>query len=499
MIYKIIAVITLALTCFSCSSRSENEEGTSSPKEALQKIAKDADKLTVLVPFIGGKDLRGREGKLVALIKGQQNIQEFISLIEFKAEDGQPGCNCEGSYLLKFSKQGKGLVSLGYHHVSALRWSGGAWKGDRALTDTSLKSIIKWFKKNGFKEPALKYEQALADERKRRERFAIILKYFDQERQDILKHLNILKHPSDPDVLSNEDVSIQLYESYDDKTELLDVVFKIFGAKESARGYDYFEQILIKAVAFIDEKSYLQYLDKKQEMTNEEKMGMSCFLFFQYKLTKRLYQEHPEKISKLVEFWIEHEIDYELGVIGMNTILELNIPELNKIYEPYIQGVKKLNLRRNRRSLAPVIDIRCLMLLKRAEFGDKAVLIYCNEMLQKQSNTLLEQSVIKISKALLDGDVSEISPKDFEHRVSFLSKSRRLLAERYPSLKSYDILMAGTKHFYSDVRAKSLRAIKKLLGENWNQGEESKLTESQGEDVRKWWTEHRETYKFPQK
>jgi hypothetical protein len=101
-------------------------------------------------------------------------IRALVVAIEIDDARSGGGCMCCGEPTFEFYRGEKLLAMVGFHHGQALRWDGGEWEGDGALTPESAERICRWLAARGVKGPLEELEEARARERAMAERIARI-------------------------------------------------------------------------------------------------------------------------------------------------------------------------------------------------------------------------------------------------------------------------------------------------------------------------------------
>jgi hypothetical protein len=93
-----------------------------------------------------------KPGRIRALVRG----------IEIDEAQSGFGCMCCGWPTFEFYRGEKLLAMVGFHHGRSLRWEGGAWKGDAALTGESALLLCRFLAEGGVEEPLRELEEELA-------------------------------------------------------------------------------------------------------------------------------------------------------------------------------------------------------------------------------------------------------------------------------------------------------------------------------------------------
>lgn len=92
-------------------------------------------------------------------LSGKEQVSDFVAHVQFSAIEEQ--CECEGDFFFEFSKAGKPLLVVSYHHGTHLRCAE-CWEDDAYLTEASRDWLVNWFADRGFAWP----KQELETERK---------------------------------------------------------------------------------------------------------------------------------------------------------------------------------------------------------------------------------------------------------------------------------------------------------------------------------------------
>jgi hypothetical protein len=90
-----------------------------------------------------------------------QDVAVIASVIQhLTINDPESGfhCKCCGNPTLEFYRDGKLVVSLGFHHGRSLRWPGGKWQGDASLTEASARFLNQWLAERGVPGPKREYD-----------------------------------------------------------------------------------------------------------------------------------------------------------------------------------------------------------------------------------------------------------------------------------------------------------------------------------------------------
>lgn len=85
----------------------------------------------------------------VVRIAGAEKIADLLARIRVDDATSGSHCMCTGFPWLRFFRRGEEIASFTWHEV-ALRWHGGPWPGDGALTAESIAAVPAWLEAEGF-------------------------------------------------------------------------------------------------------------------------------------------------------------------------------------------------------------------------------------------------------------------------------------------------------------------------------------------------------------
>jgi hypothetical protein len=146
----LLALVVLAFGVIPESDLRADEPAAEKPKAKpsawkapLEKALADADRL-LIEPLSATQKKGGLE------IKGADRLRELLKRIEIDDERSGFACLCDGDHLFHFYKGDRLVVTLGHHHGIGLRWRGGSWEGDAALTPDSQVALPRWFREYGY-------------------------------------------------------------------------------------------------------------------------------------------------------------------------------------------------------------------------------------------------------------------------------------------------------------------------------------------------------------
>jgi hypothetical protein len=103
------------------------------------------------------------EAAPVLRLVGAEKIADLIPLL--RIDDAKSGnhCMCSGCPWLRVYRCGEEIASFTWHHGRGLRWHGGPWSGDGALTPESAATLAAWFRAEGYPDLAWERESDLAE------------------------------------------------------------------------------------------------------------------------------------------------------------------------------------------------------------------------------------------------------------------------------------------------------------------------------------------------
>lgn len=83
-----------------------------------------------------------------------------------RIDDAKSGnhCMCNGLPWIRIYRGGEEIASLTWHHGTGLRWHGGSWSGDGALTPESAAALAAWFLAEGYAQLEWARERSLVEE-----------------------------------------------------------------------------------------------------------------------------------------------------------------------------------------------------------------------------------------------------------------------------------------------------------------------------------------------
>jgi hypothetical protein len=81
----------------------------------------------------------------------RQQVQSFLATLDFDDRNSGHHCMCCGSATVELYRAGGVVASFGMHHGLSVRWSGGPWPGDAALSSASRDLVADWLKERGDK------------------------------------------------------------------------------------------------------------------------------------------------------------------------------------------------------------------------------------------------------------------------------------------------------------------------------------------------------------
>jgi hypothetical protein len=80
-------------------------------------------------------------------------VRAFLDGIQINDERSGFHCMCCGNPTFELYRGERLVASIGFHHGQSLRWAGGQWPGDAALTEDSAVFLIKWLDEHGVSGP----------------------------------------------------------------------------------------------------------------------------------------------------------------------------------------------------------------------------------------------------------------------------------------------------------------------------------------------------------
>lgn len=186
-------------------------------KATLQKALAGSDHLRVRSGGTCHRDIESEQ--TLFEVKGVESVGKVIADIAIVEENSGGHCMCCGEPSLEFMKDGKIILTLGFHHGQGVRWPGG-WPGDAAITPESAERLCKWFDKNGVKQPLADLEEGRRSEAAMRRLW--------EEYQGILSAAMMEKVNA---ARSAEDLVKAFQEVYPDATERAACLFTLHGAR----------------------------------------------------------------------------------------------------------------------------------------------------------------------------------------------------------------------------------------------------------------------------
>ncbi len=146
--------LLIAILIIGCESKPK-EDWTTPLHEALRS----ANRLLVRS---GGTCHRQPDQEIILLdLRDAGQVNEIIQAIQIDPEKSGSACACCGNPTLEFYQDETLILSLSFHHSKSLRWPGGKWSGDGALTRQSADVLIKWLDNHGVTEPRQERERSL--------------------------------------------------------------------------------------------------------------------------------------------------------------------------------------------------------------------------------------------------------------------------------------------------------------------------------------------------
>ncbi|MCU0726267.1 MAG: hypothetical protein MUE73_10825 [Planctomycetes bacterium] len=134
-------------------------------EDVLRRAVQGCDRVRVRS---GGTCHRDEAGeKTLAEVTKLTDILALLRGIGIDEAASGGGCFCCGDPTFEFYRGEKLLAMVGWHHGEALRWEGGTWSGDGALTSKSAEFLCRWLAEHGVEGPL-----ALLGEKRARERAA---------------------------------------------------------------------------------------------------------------------------------------------------------------------------------------------------------------------------------------------------------------------------------------------------------------------------------------
>ena len=120
-------------------------------EDSLQRAVQGATRLRVRSGGTCHRD-PSREKALVEITDAAQ-IDRVVKGIDIDWLNSGRTCMCCGNPTFEFYAGDKLLAMIGYHHGRNLRWGGGPWRGDGALTASSQRFLNSWLSQHGVTGP----------------------------------------------------------------------------------------------------------------------------------------------------------------------------------------------------------------------------------------------------------------------------------------------------------------------------------------------------------
>jgi len=102
-------------------------------------------------------------------LTGVEKITGLVARIRIDDAKSGSHCMCTGGPWLRFFRRGREIASFTWHHGKSLRWHGGPWPDDGALTEDAADAVPAWFLAEGFPQLHHERETEIAAQRRARE------------------------------------------------------------------------------------------------------------------------------------------------------------------------------------------------------------------------------------------------------------------------------------------------------------------------------------------
>lgn len=131
--------------------------------KALHRKVGDVDRIRVRS---GGTCHRDKASeKTLVEVDDRESIDDLLKGLEINDEQSGFHCMCCGEPTIELYRDHELVASLGFHHGHSLRWPGGLWPGDAAMTEASSRHLCEFLAKHGHDGPLREFEESQARER----------------------------------------------------------------------------------------------------------------------------------------------------------------------------------------------------------------------------------------------------------------------------------------------------------------------------------------------
>lgn len=263
---------------------------------ALRKALEGADHLRVRSG--GTCHRRIKEERTLFEVNGAEAVSKVINHIAIAEEHSGGHCMCCGEPSFEFMKDGKIVLTLGFHHGQGVRWPEG-WPGDAAITPESAERLCLWLDQNGVKGPLAELEESRRAEAAMRrlwDRYGEILSPAMMQKVEAAR--------------SAEDLVKAFHEEYPNATDRAESLFRLHGARPGGNwslsaGFDrVLHDTLLPAIAK-EEVTTLAKLSTKPEQ-NLLREGIARWWFFEEKIEKMDDEVLKETLPAIASWGLAH-------------------------------------------------------------------------------------------------------------------------------------------------------------------------------------------------
>lgn len=394
--------------------------------------------------------------------KDAAQVRALVQQIKIEESDDLRYCMCCGEPSLEFYKNGKLVLTLGYHHGDSLRWREG-WPSDGEMTQECAAYLRKWLADH---IPEIKRGQELELAARKRD---------NEEKQKFLSHFPekvrpmIMGDGGLPDDEGQLKQRQRIVAAFADENALAIAVCRALGTLEgyasSWSGTTNKERGALTAVANLNGAAYLHALNTLQD--DKRALLGAARLFFWEGMGQRLSPEERDRWTvRLAEVSLQEGYDGNKSLV-MRHLSRCRDEGTRALLHDIMLGRKGAALKEPDEDEPGLQAHAALALVQRKEPNLKPQV----EKLLGQAKEKSDIAAYQVALALL-GDHTQLRGEHFQLRSGTIGYAAIQAIEQFQGVHGLDILVEhGLNHLWGNVNAEAKRAVERLTGQKWPENE----------------------------